>query len=77
MTLDMHPFHILHVMPSLEKLKIPSQFLFDGENLKRQAHMKTILLKSIAMYSYFAEAFTLSERNFGVERSAVADLIRK
>ena len=34
-------------MPSLEELKIPSQFLFEGENLKRQATQKTIRLKAL------------------------------
>ena len=63
------------VMPSLEELKIPSQFLFEGENLKRQATHEDYTIKSIADSS-FAEAFTLSEKNFGVERWAIADLIR-
>lgn len=63
------------VMPNLSDLKIPKMFLskFDLAN-DRQASHEDYTIKAIADSS-FADSFKMVEKNFGVERRYIADLI--
>lgn len=63
------------VMPTLSSLKIPSMFLSKADQAKdRQASHEDYTIKAIADSS-FAESFKLVEKELGVERRYVADLI--
>jgi HD superfamily phosphohydrolase len=64
------------VMPALSELKIPSYFLNEKDRKSdRRATHEDYTIKSIADSS-FAESFSEVEKSFGVDRNAVADLIR-
>jgi len=64
------------VMPALKELKIPSEFLAKKDlSGERQATHEDYTIKSIADSS-FSESFKLIEKNNGVVRARVADLIR-
>ncbi len=63
------------VMPMLDELKIPDRYLSKKDKTKnRQATHEDYTIKSI-VDSSFAEAFELVEKEFGVERKYIADLI--
>lgn len=62
------------VMPKLKELKIPTEFLKKGENLNRKATHEDYTIKAIADSS-FSETFHGVEKNFGVDRKTIADLI--
>jgi len=64
------------VMPNLQDLKIPAQFLSKQDlNSNRRATHEDYTIKSIADSS-FASSFKLVEEEFGVTRKHIADLIR-
>lgn len=64
------------VMPSLDKLGIPSQFLSEeDQGSNRRATHEDYTIKSIADSS-FSESFQKIEETFGVRRKYIADLIR-
>ena len=64
------------VMPSLEKLNIPKEYLSKNEaNQFRQATHEDYTIKSIADSS-LSESFKKHESDFGVIRKYIADLIR-
>ncbi len=65
-----------YVMPSLQELAIPKEFLEpQDQESSRQATHEDYTIKSIADSS-FAKSFYLVESSFGVERKYIADLIR-
>ena len=63
------------VMPTLGELNIPNQFLEKGDDLNRQASHEDYTIKSI-VDSSFSDAFKDVEKRYGVEKGAIADLIR-
>lgn len=64
------------VMPSLDQLKIPSEFLSpEDQGSKRRATHEDYTIKSIADSS-FSESFNQIESTYGVRRKYIADLIR-
>ena len=64
------------VMPLLNKLKIPKDFLDSEDSAQdRQATHEDYTIKFIAESS-FTEAFKRVEESFGVQRKCIADLIR-
>lgn len=64
------------VMPSLEELKIPSEFLSEKDKgSNRRATHEDYTIKSIADSS-FSESFKRMEETYGVRRKYIADLIR-
>lgn len=64
------------VMPSLDKLGIPSEFLSEEDRgSKRRATHEDYTIKSIADSS-FSESFKQIEETYGVRRKYIADLIR-
>ncbi len=63
------------VMPNLSELNIPKHFLSKKDQSRdRQATHEDYTIKSI-VDSSFAEAFELAEKQFGLERRYIADLI--
>lgn len=64
------------VMPSLDKLGIPSEFLSESDRgSTRRATHEDYTIKSIADSS-FSESFKQIEETYGVRRKYIADLIR-
>jgi HD superfamily phosphohydrolase len=64
------------VMPSLDQLGIPSEFLSEQDKgSKRRATHEDYTIKSIADSS-FSESFKKIEETYGVRRKYIADLIR-
>jgi HD superfamily phosphohydrolase len=63
------------VMPTLGELNIPKQYLEKGDDPSRQASHEDYTIKSI-VDSSFSDSFLDVEKRYGVERGAIADLIR-